>query len=159
MAQARAGTIARYLTITCTQGSADAFVQGSVDTGIIPEQGLGLRVISIEFAIATAMAAVSADFEIVWSLTRDTKIAPASYNDDDCILFDGISGSLTTSGQIVLPYRRQYSPVEGVFLVEPTIYGSLDSTATGLTMTGYWRIYYEEVAMTEVDILRVLNNS
>lgn len=159
MAEARAGTIARYLTISMVQGSADAFVQGSVATDIVPEDGLALQVIGMEFVLATALQGVSADFEIAWSLTRDTKLAVTSYSDTECILFDGVAGSLTTSGQILIGYRFPYPAIEGIFLVEPTIYGQLDSSATGLTLTGYWRIYYQEVRMTEVDILRVLNNN
>jgi len=141
------------------QGGADAFVQGSVDTGIIPEQGLGLQVLSMELVMPTAMQGVSADFQIQWSLTRDTKTAPAAYSDPDTILYDGMNGSLTTSGQILIPQRHAYPLIDGIFLVEPTIYGQLDSDATGLTITAQWRIYYQEVSMSEIDILRVLNNS
>jgi len=57
-----------------------------------------------------------------------------------------------------MPFRFPYPEIQGVFLVEPTIYGQLDSAATGLTLTAYWRIYYEQLALNEVDILRVLNN-
>jgi hypothetical protein len=155
----RSRNIARYLTITMTQGSADAFVQGTVDTGIIPEQGLGLQVVAMELIFASALQGVSADFEMTWSLTRDTKLAVTAYSDQECILFDGQAGSLTTSGQILVPYRFAYPAIEGIYLVEPTIYGQLDSSATGLTLTAYWRLYYQEVALSEVDILRVLNNS
>lgn len=158
MAQ-RGRNVARYLTIAMTQGSADSFIQGSVNTGINPEDGLGLQVVGAEFIIGSSQAAISADSSIFWSLTRDTKTAVAAYNDDESIFFDGVSCSLTTSGQILLPARHSYPPQDGIFIVEPTIYGQLSSTSTGLTMVAYWRVYYQEVSLTEIDILRILNNS
>jgi len=158
MAQ-RSLDIARYLTISMTQGSADAFVQGTVDTGIIPEEGRGLKVVKAEFFLSTPLQAVSADFDIFWSLTRDTKLTVTGVTDDDSLLYDGWSGSLTTSGQILIPARREYSELEGIYLVEPTIYGQLDSTATGLTLSAQWRLWYQEVSLSEIDILRILNNS
>jgi len=63
MAQ-RGTNIARYLTIAMVQGSADAFVQGSADTGIVPEDGLALRVMSMELVINASLQSVSADINI-----------------------------------------------------------------------------------------------
>jgi hypothetical protein len=40
--------------------------------------------------------------------------------------------------------------------VEPLIYAHLDSAATGLTLTAYMRLFYREVKLSEVDILRML---
>lgn len=161
MAQSRArSNVTRYLTLTLAQGGADAFDEGSVSTGIVPEDGFGLRVLAIEFWISNSLAAVSADFDIHWSLTRDTKTAVVALEDADCILYDGINGSLTTSGQILVPSLWRYPFIEGVYIVEPTIYGQIDSTATGLTLSAAgFRIYYDEVALSEVDILRVLQNA
>lgn len=157
MAQ-RGRLIARYLTLTAVQGGADAFVQASVSTGIIPENGVGFKVIGMEIAFS-ALQAVSADFDITWSLSRDTKTGVTGLSDDDIILYDGFYGSLTTSGQILIPGRVQYPPQEGIYIVEPTIYLQFDSTATGLTSTASMRVYYEEVGLNEVDILRILNNA
>lgn len=159
MAQSRGRNIARYLTISVTQGSGDAFVQGSVSTGIIPEEGRGLQVVGMEVAFNPGLEAVSADFDVYWSLTRDTKASVAYYSDDDTILYDGFCGSLTTSGQIYIPLRHQYPPQDGIFIVEPNIYFQLDSAATGLQLTSHVRVYYSEVQLSEVDILRILNNS
>lgn len=157
MAQ-RNRNIARYLTIVVTQGSADAFVQGSVATGIVPEDGLGLQVVGMEVVLGPCES-VSADFDFQWSLSRDTKTAICTYVDSDSILYDGFSGSLTTSGQILIPLGHRYPFVDGIFIVEPTVYFQLDSAATGFAQSAAVRIYYQEVSLSEVDILRVLNNS
>lgn len=156
MAQGR--NVARYFSATATQGSADAFVQASIDTGIIPADGVGLRVVTMEVVHGT-LSAVSADGDIQWSVTRDTKTAVTGYNDDDSILYDGVWWALTTSGQISGQLLHRYPQVEGVFIVEPTIYFQLDSAATGAQNTAFLRIYYEEQRLSEVDILRILNNA
>ena len=158
MAQ-RGSNILRFLTITMTQGSADAFIEGSADTGIVPEDGVALEIVRAEIAFSTVLEAVSADFDIIWTLSRDTKVAVAGYGDNDSLLYDGISGSLTTSGQLLIPLRHNYPDMSGVYLVENTVYGQLDSNATGLTLTARWRLWYREVAVSEIDILRILNNS
>jgi hypothetical protein len=158
MAQ-RAGPVSRYLTITCAQGSADAFVQGTVATGIDPDEGIGLEVKSIDFMITNEMQAISADCAVQWSIGRDTQTAVTGFGNADTILFDSMSFSLTTSGQVMVPGLFHYPQIEGIFIVEPTIYGQYDSTATGVQATAYFRVYVQEIAMSEVDILRVINNS
>ena len=161
MAQSRSrSNVVRYLTVVLSQGSADAFDEGSVDTGIVPEDGFGLQVKSIDFWISNSLAAVSADCSLQWSLSRDTKTTVVGLEDPDAIVYDGWSASLTTSGQILIPGYYRYPQIEGIYIVEPTIYAQIDGTATGVQITAAgFRIYYEAVPLSEVDILRVLQNA
>lgn len=158
MAQARSNVV-RFLTITMTQGGADAFVQGTVDTGILASEGRGLQVVGMDFSLLESQGPLSADADISWSLTRATKTAVVGLSDEDAIIFDRLSFALTTSGTYQVRGLYRYEALAGIYIVEPTLYGQLDSTATGIVQTGYWRIYYQEVALSEVDILRILNNS
>lgn len=151
--------IGRYLTITATMGGADAFVQGSVATDIVPEDGLILKVTGIEFAITNNQSTLGFDYQIEWSLTRDTKTAIATLSDADTVLYDAHSHQFTTSGATFLPGAYRYAPSPGLYLVEPIIYMQLDSTGTTLLLAGQMRIFYEEVRATEVEILRIINNS
>lgn len=151
--------IARWLGLTATQGSADAFVEASVATDIVPEDGLILKVNKLEFQITNSLAALAADFHIFWSLTRDTKTAVADLSDGDTIVSDAVVFALTTSGSSVIPTRFEYNYSSGLYLVEPLTYLQLDSSSTGLSLVMDCRIYYEEVRATEVEILRIINNS
>ena len=150
--------IARYRNLQPVQGGADAFVQVAETTGIDPVSGRAwmLRSMDICFPQDNALANVSADFSIHWSLTRDSKAAIAGLDDGDCIVAGGIYGSLTTSGQIVLPACYHHEFESGIMAVEPTLYFQLDSNATGLTLSPDVRLYYDEVKLSEVDILRML---
>lgn len=151
--------ISRYLQIALTQGGADTFVQGSVDTGILPENGLAYKVNEIEISFSSSFAGLSADAVCRWSVTRDTKTGVAALSDPDVFLEDGFAVSLTTSGQILVPQKYRYPGLSGVYLVEPTVYAQLGSSGTGLTNVATMRLYYETIKVSEIDILRILNNN
>jgi len=149
----------RFQNIALTQGSADAFVQGSLVTGIDSDEGVAwlLKRVDMNFPAAAGLQAMSADAEIHWSLTRDSKTAIAGLDDRDCILADGFFLSLTTSGQVAVPAQWIWHPPEGTIVVEPTIYAQLDSTASGLALQATMRLHYEPVKVSELEILRALN--
>lgn len=150
--------IARFRNITLTQGGADAFVQATEATGISPSSGVVwmLRRAEIEFPQSAALQNISADCAVHVALTRDTKAAMSDLNDSDTLMVDGFFASLTTSGQVVIPQVLYHDFPDGILVVEPNLYAHLDSAATGLTLTAYLRLFYDEVKMSEVDILRQL---
>jgi hypothetical protein len=156
---AQALNIARWLNISVTEGSADAFVEGSASTDIVPEDGLILRVTAIWVNFVTGWSALAADARADWSVTRDTKTAIADLSDPDSILCDGFGFAITTSGSSVIPQTFRYDDLTGIYLVEPLVYFQLDGSATGITMQANCRIFYEEVRASEVDILRITTNS
>jgi hypothetical protein len=153
--------VGKYLSILATQGGADAFVQQAITTNLIPSDGYAYKIIGVDlcFTDASGLQAISADSSLVMSLTRDTKTAVAEYSDPDTIWRDGTAFSLTTSGQLAIPQRHDWAPPFNAYIVEPTIYFQLDSAATGCTSTIAGRLYYEEVKLSEVEILRLLNNA
>jgi hypothetical protein len=153
--------ILKYLEFTATQGGADAFVQASIDTNLVPADGYAFSIVQMDFSFSasSALQNISADSLTRYALTRDTKLAVSELSDPDVIYRGGYATSLTTSGQLLIPDSWSYTPQTGMIIVEPTVYFSLDSDATGLTMTLNGRIYYEEVKLTEVEILRLLNNA
>lgn len=150
--------IQRYLSMTATQPGVDTFVEAQVSTEILPENGLSYRVTFIELLFTNPMNVLSADCRIRWSITRDTKTGFAALSDPDSILSDEIDVSLTTSGQLLIPQRYAYPALPGIYIVEPTIYLQLFSASSGTTNVMDARIYYEEVKLSELDILRILNN-
>lgn len=150
--------IPRYLSMTTTQGDADTFAESSIATDILPENGVVYQITQIDFLLRNPMQALAADFYIQWSLTRDTKTSAATIADPDTFMFDRLTMALTTSGKVLIPNLFTYKELKGLYIVEPIIYAQLQSLTTGLTLVADWRITYEEVKMSEVEILRVLNN-
>ena len=146
--------------VTVTQGAADAFVQVSDATSISPSAKVAwlIKRIQVMFDLDVLLENVSADFAIAWAVARATDTTVPSLDDNDTLHADGISGSLTTSGQILIPKLYDWeAPSEGLLMVSPTLYFTLDSTATGLTLSADFRIWYEEVTLSELEILRLIS--
>mgnify|MGYP003376834333 CR=1 FL=1 len=154
-----AQVIDTYETVSLLQGGADAFVQGTISTGIVPADGLvwQLRLIEMSF-FQSNLSALSADAYVHWSISRDTKAAICDLDDADSIFIDGFHTSLTTSGQIFIPSMYQNRPIEGTIVVEPIIYVQLDSNAIGSALDATMRVHYDLVKLTEIEILRLINN-
>jgi len=153
-------SIQRYINLKATEGGADAFVEDSEVTNIVPSEGRAFLITEITVYIEpSSFYTASSDFFIAWSLTRDSKLAIAQYDDPECFLSDGIAHLLTTSGSSIINTSYRYNPPGGILLVEPSVYFQLDSTGVGGAVTAYARLAYDEVKVTEVDILRLLNNA
>jgi len=150
-------TIARYLTSQCVQGSADAFIQDSITTGLVPADGFAFKITKMLVDWSVGMSNVNAS-ERQLSLTRDTKTTITRYDDPDCLFFFGEQSRLATSGWGVSPEGYSFDFPDGLYVVEPTIYLQVDSALTTFTYTVNARLYYEEVRLSEVEILRLLNN-
>lgn len=150
--------IKRYLSGTNTQAGADTFNQAQIDTALLPENGVVYRVNSIDIEFPGTFNNISADCWIRWSITRDTKTAAGALNDPDTVYLNGFSWALTTSGGALVPTVFRERQLEGLYIVEPVIYIQLQSASTGVANSANWRIYYDEVKMSEVDILRILAN-
>jgi len=147
--------------ITVTEGGADAFVQVTDPTAISASAKVAwlIKRIQVMFDLDVTLEAVSADFAIAWAVARASDTSVPSLDDKDTIHADGISGSLTTSGQILIPKLYEWdAPGEGLLMVDPQLFYTLDSTATGLTLSADFRVWYEEVTLSELEILRLVAN-
>jgi len=151
--------IQQFVNIRTTQGGADAFVQTEEYTGISPADGLVwlIKRIEVSFTTACGLQGISADAEISFALSRETAVAVVEKNDSACLYKGGFVNSLTTSGQIEVPREFVYVPEDGLVIVGPSLFAQLDSTATGLTLVADWRIFYNSVKISELEILRMLS--
>lgn len=149
----------QYRDIVVTQGGADAFIQATEYTGIDPSVGNCWELVKCEFLFAPSvlLESVSADFNIQWSLSRESLAASAGLDNADVLYADGFVGSLTTSGQIALRRLYEWTPPAGMVIVAPTVFAQLDSTATGLTLAGTLRVYFRYTKLSELSILQMLS--
>jgi len=145
------------LIITLTQGSADAFVQGSVLTGLSGRQAYNVRAILIELPVA--LNAISADNSLQVSITRRSKTAIATLADSDTIFARAVSKDFATSGSTLLDAVSVYVPDLEIPIVEETIYAQLDSTSTTLTNTVIVRMEVELDSMSDIDRLNLIARS
>ena len=150
-------TISRFLSATAIQGAADAFVETAITTDIVPANGFAFRLSRMVFDLSGGTSAVNNSI-LEFALSRDTKAAVPKYDDPDTLFYWARQTSFSTSGYVVNQNGFVLDFVEGIYVVDPTIYLQLDSNLTAVAQTMHARIYYEEVKLSEVEILRLLNN-
>lgn len=152
--------LSRFRSVSISQSPADAFATTSEVTGIDPSSGKAWLItgVQVQPVTLTAIYGIAADAEMSWSLTRDVKTSQPRLNDSDVIAFGGVIIPFTTSGQIVLPAVFDLYVPPGTIVVEPDIFFNVDTTGIGAVCTWDARIYYEEVKLSEVEILRLLTN-
>jgi hypothetical protein len=155
-----ANIIAKYLSANATMAGADAFKETAITTNLNPADGYAFQVERIEFSLNNAIAGwagADSNFQVV--LARDTKLAIAKLSDPDVMYKKTlVLILLTAAGFAWVDGTWTWIAPSGVYIVEPTIYLQIDADATGLTMDLDARIFYSEVKLSEVEILRLLNN-
>jgi len=141
------------LSITATQGSADAFVQGSVLTGLQSRQAYNLRRIGVEFS-PNLSRVDNADLEV--ALTRRTKTAMPNISDVTVIFKCKFETNILTSGALWFPDIFWFDMVQDVPIVEETLYMQLDSNATTLTHTAIMRLEVDDDTISDIERLTLL---
>lgn len=155
---ARKAVIGSHLRLTVTQGSADAFKQENLTTGLTEgDETAAYRVkkLTVEWS------SISGDHgdQVMFQVTRKSQAAMVSLSDKSCIIKRLESAIVTTSGAILQQFVREYSfvdfDVDEFLIVEPTLYVAIDSTATG-TLTAYFDFLIEKVSISANDRLNLL---
>lgn len=139
----------KYTKGSITQGSADAFVQGSITTALAGVTGLCWRVRELVLEVPNGTAA-AANFEVAF--TRKSFSAMPAMTEKSVIFRYKRSFSMTTSGASVLEnvLRWSYPSDSADFLVvEDPVYVQLDSASTTLANVLSWSIGYEEAKIDE----------
>lgn len=150
-----------YLWTTLTQGSADAFIQATVSTGLFGQTKIAyrLREILLEFSSTQGVAGTSSQWEV--SLTRKSFAAMPTTLEKSLIWKWKRSNVLVTSGMVTADtaVRVTFQESDNILVVEDPIYAQLDSNGTSATNVVYLRLGYERVAVSDVDRLTLIANS
>lgn len=144
------------LVIALTQGSADAFVQSSVVTGLSGRQAYNLRSIYIEVTSAVVMNANS-EYEV--ALTRRSKTSMPTISDTDVIYKWRFQHHFTTSGAVGREKTNVFTFAIEMPIVEETLYAQLDSSATSAVQTAVVRLEVELDTMSDIDRLNLIARS
>lgn len=148
------------LVISATQGSADAFIQGSVLSGLSGRSAYNLRAVSFEITgyVASSLANAS---EISLAITRRSKAAMPAISDSDVLWKRQWQFKLTTSGAVFIPTMcgTDIIGLAELPLVEETLYAQLDSSTTAATLTAIIRMEVELDTMSDIDRLNLITRS
>jgi len=144
------------LVITLTQGSADAFVQSSVLTGLSGNQAYNLVGVAWQFA---STVVDTNNVEYTWHINRRSKAAIALLSDTDIIMLFGFQMKLTTSGASHNERAGYWKPEVQIPIVEETLYACLDSTSSSTANTVILRLDVELDTMQPIDRLNLITRS
>jgi hypothetical protein len=147
-----------YLTGSAVQGGADAFVESEIPTALSGIGNASFRVREILFQFSN-IGEVDCDQTI--ALSRRSKTAMPLVTDRDVLAMVSLVFRITTSGATYTSYifRQTFTEDDDLRIVEDPLFLQLDSTNTSLTLTGYCRIGYERVNISQVDRLTLLTQS
>jgi len=131
-----------YLRGTITQGSADAFVQSSITTGLDGETTLCYRVrhLIVELALAEA------DSWIEVAFSRKSLSAAPTWADKHVVWRHIRQAAITTSGMAVTDnVVERFFNGDEFLIVEDPFYMILDSNGTSASNAVRYSLGYEEV--------------
>lgn len=150
----------RHIFGSVTQGGADAFAQDTIATALEGSTGIAYRIRELEFEVPRWQNILNAS-DVTLCLTRRTKSAMPLITDVDVIKKVQRQVSFNTSGAVATDgvFRFVYTEDENLLVVEDPLYLQIDSSATTLTQTGYCRIGYEQVKISDIDRLTLLTQS
>lgn len=147
----------KFLSGLVTQASNDAFVTGSMATGLA-NLSLGYRVRRIEYQLP---APVEGDSDVEVQLVRRIPTAMVAITDRTLIHDYSAFVKVTTSGIFLYHgiVEVNYPNDFELLIVEDPIYFSLDTTGTSASNSARFRVYYEEVRLSETAKLAALTES
>lgn len=147
----------RYLYGTVTQGSADAYAQADITTGLegVLNRAIRIRELLVQWPLAMIGNVNAQNVEL--SLTRTSQAAMPTLASLGLFWRDQRRVAFTTSGAIwgSVVDRIKYDEADELLVVEPTIYFQIDSASTSASNSASVRIGYELVSIGELERLNL----
>lgn len=145
----------KYLKALLTQGGANAFVQGSITTGLSGETRLAYRVRHMLLQTPDVVAGASFDWDI--SFTRKSVAAVPAISDKSTIWKMRANSGFTTSGFLMREaIMERFFDEDEFIIVEDPLYWQYDSTGFGAAGTIHVALGYEEAPIADDDRLNLL---
>jgi len=145
------------ISATATQGSANAFVDSEVTTGLSGTSGRGLQIQRINFEAPEIENSDNDDWEV--ALSRRAKSAMPLVTDIDVIRKWKILMSVGAAGTWASNQIIEWVPTYDVFIVEDPLHLLVDSTGLAGAQTVSMEIFCELVTISDIDRLTILTQS
>lgn len=143
----------KWIVASVTQGSNDAFVEGTISTGLSNVNRTAWRIRRVHWLLP-ALPGVDSNVQAV--LRRNS--AASILADAGMITGCYRANEFTTSGlnyQSTFPNEEQFERDEDLTIVEETIYLNLDTNGTSATNSLTVRIAVEQRSITETERLTI----
>lgn len=151
----------KTLVASVTQASADAFVEGTIVTGLQAIGDIGYKIRRIVFSLPPP---VEVDSAVYCSVTQRSQTATPNPNTRSWLAGITRFVKLTTSG--ILVYEGvgpgtifTWDDDEDMIVATDPLYFQLDSDTTSAANNCTARIDYQEVRLSETQRLSIMNNA
>lgn len=147
--------MARFIG-SVVQGGADTFAYGTIDTGITVDSKAGIEIYAIEAFWDNGEAVAAADWEI--NVVLATTSGATIFNSADEITRVSWGLQNTAGVAVAVPYEPVKSNLmfEPRVTVQPLIYVHNSSTLTGQANTIRYKVYYNTVKLSDLELMRLL---
>lgn len=152
--------ISSQFSLAVVQGGADAFVQGSVSTGLLNRSdNNAIRIIQIDVEMPPLVIAAACELEAAWC-RRSQAAMPDLDNDNVIKKWRWRNVFSSAVGSYFMDRVATWIPSAGdIIVVEDPLYFVFDSTATGGANAVRTQVFYEFVKITEVERLSLIARS
>jgi hypothetical protein len=143
-------------SLLVTQGGADTFTAGAIDTGLTADGKAGWQINAIRAFWVDGAAVAAADHSISAKLsTIATTTTFGSADEIDRVAW----GLQNTAGvAVAVPYEpvKEHFLTESRVTVQPNIYVQVESAGTGQANDVILEIFYDVVKLSDIEVLRLL---
>jgi len=139
-----------------TQSGSDTFTTGTIETGLTVDGKAGWSITAIEAYWADGSAVAAAD----WFLNAKLATISTSTNFQDADEIARLSWGMQNTAGVAVSVA--YQPYQGFGLLEPRItvqpelYCGIESSGTSQANDVVFRVYYEIVKLSDLEVLRLL---
>ncbi len=139
-----------------TQSGSDTFTSSAIDTNLTVDGKTGWSIKAVEAYWADGAAVAAGDWYLNAKLA--TISTSTTFTDDDEIARLDWGMQNTGGVAVSVPYEpfRGISLAEDRVTVQPTIYVGVESSGTGQANDVLFRVYYDIVKLTDLEVLRLL---
>lgn len=139
-----------------TQSGNDTFTTASISTGLTADGKSGWQINAIEAYWVDGVSIAAGDWNLIAKVA--TISTSTSFVDDDEI--GRVAWGMQNTGGVAVAVPLE--PLKGIKLeeprvtVQPTLYLGVESTATSNANDVVFRIYYDIIKLTDIEVLRLL---
>lgn len=147
-----------WLPFDITMSAANTFTELDIATGVSSVGGFGLRVTDVIFDIADVITINAAGAHINLQVNREARTSLADITNPRLIGKTRLNwvGVSPAAGGSLVQLPLDLTLMEGEQLVvDDTLYVHMHTAGFTAALRAVGRIYYEQVSLTELDILRI----
>lgn len=139
-----------------TQGGADTFTIGTIDTNLTADGKAGWEIIGLSAYYSNAETAAAADSDVNCVLAVQATITTFDQDEEVYRLNWAVANTAGVAVAYPLNLVKREMLLQPRLTVQPYIYVHVASTLSGLANVMYYEIHYNIVKLTDIEVLRLL---